>query len=50
MLLSLERLGEVSVLIKIEKNSFLFSASSSPKQLGIHARFFSNSNFSVSII
>jgi hypothetical protein len=31
--LSLERLGEASVLSLKEKNSFLFSASSSPKEL-----------------
>jgi hypothetical protein len=33
----LERLGEVSVLVKMEKNSFLFSASSSPKKLDLKA-------------
>jgi hypothetical protein len=31
--LGLERLEEVSLLGKLEKNSFLFSASSSPKKL-----------------
>ena len=32
-MLGLERLEEVSLLGKLEKNSFLFSASSSPKKL-----------------